>query len=143
MTVITIKLPVEVDVKFLKVECGVRYWEDGEVNGSGDDEDAPRMPFANAQNETWGPLIDLDAGRIVDWPEGTTASVHYKVCDDGRYSLLDAERAEVIKIDGYVPRIMCPKENGHGDYVIMDIGADGSISGWRVDLEAFTAGDDE
>jgi hypothetical protein len=45
--------------------------------------------------------------------------------------------AEVASIDGYVPSMMCPKDNGHGDYVIMDIGADGTIDKWRVDLGPF------
>jgi hypothetical protein len=41
-----------------------------------------------------------------------------------------------------VPRIMSPKENGYGDYVIMDIGADGKIADWRIDLDAFTSDED-
>ena len=68
--------------------------------------------------------------------------MHYKVCDAGRYTLLDADKADLITIDGYVPRIMSPKENGYGDYVIMDIGPDGLIADWKIRLEAFTGEDD-
>ena len=123
------------------MNAGVRYWEDGQVNGSADDEDAPAMPFAS-NLERWRPLIELETGRIIDWPEGVTASVHYKVCDDGHYSLLDAAQNTIITHDGYVPPIMYPGGNGYGDYIIMDIGPDGVIANWRVDLERFT-GDDE
>lgn len=142
MPKITVSRPVEVNARYLKAECGVRYWEDAEVNGQKEDDDAPTIPFASG--DTWAPLIDIDAGKIVDWPEGTTASVHYKVCDAGRYSLLDENMQELVSIDGYVPPIMWPKEHGYGDYVIMDIGADGKIANWRVDLEVFTseAGED-
>ena len=141
MPEITINRPVKVNAVYLRAICGVRYWDDAEVNGKTDDEGKPTIPFA--VNETWCPLIDLEAGRIVDWPQGTTASVHYKVCDDGSYSLLDADKAELLTIDGYVPRIMSPKENGYGDYVIMDIDADGKIANWRSDLTGFTSRDED
>jgi len=137
---IKMKVQVERDVKFLKAECGVRYWEDAEVNGAEDDEDNPAIPFK--VGDTWCPVIDIEAGTILDWPAGTTASTHYKVCDDGRYSLLDENKTEVVTIDGYVPKIMCPGGSGYGDYVIMKIGPDGKIDGWHQDLSAFE-GDEE
>lgn len=139
MAKITINKPVEVDAVYIKAECGVRYWDDASVNGKVEDEDSPTIPFA--KGETWSPLIEIDTGIIVDWPQGITASVHYKVCDDGRYTLLDADKADLITIDGYVPRIMSPKEHGYGDYVIMDIGADGKIADWIADLSHFEQND--
>jgi hypothetical protein len=119
---------------YLQAECGVRYWEDGEINGT-PDEDGSRTPCR--VGEDWRPLIDLETGRIVDWPQGVTADVHYKVCDDGRYRLLDAGRAVLCTIDGYVPKIMSPGGSGYGDYVIMKVGPDGLIESWRRDLDAF------
>ena len=132
-----------VNVKFLHARCGVRYWEDATVNGVRDT-DGSRIPCregTSADNDhlgggTWRLLIELDTGRIIDWPQGTTARVHYKVCDDGTYELLDAERNVVKRIDGYVPS-MCPDDNGYGDYVIMTIGVDGIIANWRADLTSF------
>ncbi len=135
MTKITVKTTEEREVKFLRVDAGVRYWEDGEVNGEADDDENPKMPFA--VEGRWIPVIELETGRILDWPEGVTASVHYKVCDDGVYTLLDADKNPVKAHDGYVPPIMCPKYNGFGDYIIMDIGPDGVIADWVVDLERF------
>ncbi len=135
MTKIRIKQTVEHDVKYLSADCGVRYWEDGEVNGSPDDDENPKMPFASKGG--WKILIDIDAGVIVDWPQGTTADVHYKVCDEGIYSLLDADRQQIRKIDGYVPSIMCPEGKGYGDYVIMKIDGVGKIANWQVDLSEF------
>lgn len=135
MTKITLTQKVEKSVKYLKAECGVRYWEDAFVNGEGDDDDNPRMPFA--KDGTWGILIDIDTGFILDWPAGTTADVHYKVCDAGVYTLLDADRNQVKQIDGYAPSIMSPGGNGYGDYVIMEIDGDGKIANWSVDLSEF------
>lgn len=135
MTQITVKRDVKLDVAYVQAECGVRYWEDATVNGVEDDNDDPKIPFV--QGSTWQPLIELETGKIVGWPEGTTASVHYKVCDDGRYWLLDADKKPVKKIDGYVPSFMAPEGDGYGDYVIMKIGPDGKISNWKADLREF------
>ncbi len=133
-----------VEVKYLRARCGVRYWEYAIINGVRD-EDGSRIPCREgtaADNDhlgggNWRPTIDLDTGRIENWPEGTTAQIHYKICDDGDYELLDAGRNVVKSIDGYVPAIMCPGDDGHGDYVIMNVGANGAIEDWRATLTEF------
>lgn len=122
--------------KYLQVNAGVRYWEDGTVNGIDDTDDNPSVPCRDREGR-WTPLIDIDEGRVMNWPAGTTASVHYKVCDDGRYILLDHDKAEIVTLDGYVPQIMCPSDNGYGDYIIMEIDGDGLIANWRLDLDEF------
>jgi hypothetical protein len=126
----------EYEVTHLKAECGVRYWEDATVNGV-EDEDGTLIPFR--VGDTWCPKIDLSTGIIENWPEGVSASVHYKVCDDGRYELLDASGKVVRDIMGYVPSLMSPGDNGYGDYVIMKIDGSGKIDGWKADLTAFAA----
>jgi hypothetical protein len=126
------------EVKYLKADCGVRYWEDGEVNGV-EDTDGDLIPLR--VKDAWCPVIDLETGVIQDWPEGTTADVHYEVCDDGIYKLLDADKNVVLHINGYVPNIMAPGGSGYGDYVIMAIGADGKIVNWSVNLDGFEEGD--
>lgn len=133
MASITVKMEVTKSVRYLKADCGVRYWEDAEVNGV-EDEDG-KIPCRNG--DSWQPVIDLDTGKIEGWPEGITADLHYKVCDEGVYTLLDENRETVKQIDGYVPKIMCPGGAGYGDYVIMKIGPDGAIENFHVDLEPF------
>lgn len=128
-----------VAVKYLKVEAGMRYWEDATVNGI---EDTEGMLIPCRSGDTWEPVIDLNTGIIQDWPQNTIASIHYKVCDDGRYALLDADRAEVKVHEGYVPSIMCPQHDGYGDYIIMDVGPDGAIANFQGnDLDEFTRDD--
>jgi len=137
MVMIEIQRTETVAVKFLKVSANVRYWEDANVNGI-EDTNGTMIPCRNG--ESWEPTIDLDTGRIVDWPTNTLADVHYKVCDEGRYALTDADGKEVCVKDGYVPSIMSPNENGYGDYIIMTIGADGTIANFdNADLDEFTA----
>lgn len=122
-------------VAFLKVEAEVRYWEDGKINGVADD-DGSLIPCRDG--DSWCPVIDLATGIIEGWPEGTTADIHYKVCDAGRYTLLDANRKPVKTIDGYVPAIMWPGGEGYGDYIIMKIDGAGKIEKWHRDFDAFT-----
>lgn len=124
----------------LKASLGVRYWEDGDVNGKADDERHPTIPLR--QGAYWNIEIDLETGVIVDWPEGVTASVHYKVCDAGVYTLLDKDGTEIARIDGYVPSILYPEGNGYGDYVIMEIDGTGQIKSWKNDLSYFSNRDD-
>lgn len=80
---ITISKPTEFEAVYLKVDAGVRYWEDAEVNGVSDSENPPTIPcaeFIYADNEhRWRPIIDIDNGVITNWKKGFTAQVHYKV----------------------------------------------------------------
>jgi len=131
----------EVEVKYLQVDAQVRYWEDAVINGEPSDESGSLVPFRDG--DAWRPMIDIDTGTVIDWPEGTLASIHFKVCDAGVYTLLDADKQEVVKKDGYVPDILCPGGSGYGDYIIMVIDGSGRIANWRIDLDDFTQDDDQ
>lgn len=134
MADLTVLTKIRVPVKFLRARCGVRYWEDADVNGV-EDTDGSRIPCR--AGETWCPVIDLADGRIIDWPAGVIADIHYKVCDEGIYELLDKDSNVVAKRDGYVVGMMSPEEEGYGDYVIMKVGPSGIIANWKVDLSDF------
>lgn len=140
MTKFSVNVIAKKPVRFLTVDADVRYWEDGTVNGVADSDDDPKMPLAG--KDGWKLVIDLETGRIESWPEGVTASTHYKVCDAGVYGLVDEGGNKVASIDGYVPSMLSPGGEGYGDYIIMDIGPDGTIANWRVDLAPFNAGSD-
>lgn len=131
---ITLMATRKMPVRYLQARCGVRYWEDATVDDV-EDVDGSRIPCRDGDD--WAPLIDLHTGTIINWRPGAVASIHYKVCDDGSYALLDEDKNVVVEIEGYVPSIMAPADNGYGDYVIMDIDKDGKIDKWKVDLKEF------
>lgn len=135
--IVTIKKEQKVDLKILTVSAGVRYWEDGEVNGS-DDTDGTLIPCRN--NDYWEPFIDIETGQITNWKTGTKAKLHYKVCDDGVYTVQDSEGNTVLQRSGYVPETMCPEGEGYGDYIIMQIDEKGFIERWVFHLDDFTKG---
>jgi hypothetical protein len=137
---IAVKQTIMMDVRFLRASCDVPYWEDAEVDGV-IDEQGDLIPCRNGN--LWEPIIDFDTGVIVNWEQGKTASIHYKVCDAGVYTLLDGNMNPVKQIDGYVPKAMCPGDEGYGDYVIMEVDAAGRIADWKQTLEKFADEDED
>lgn len=113
----------------LIVEAGVRYWEDASVNEQKDIH-GTLIPFR--RGDLWCPIIELATGKIVGWPQGVTARIHYKVCDEGEYWLGTAEGERCCKWKGnYVPDLLTIDDGcGCGDYIIMTVTADGLIDGW-------------
>lgn len=114
----------------IEVSAEVRYWEDATVNGV-EDEDGSLIPGKNG--DLWQVKINLADGYVEDWPAGTTAEIHYKVCDAGEYWLLDGEGNRIAYREGYVPgAFLCHGDNGYGDYIILKVGGDGMIADYRV-----------
>lgn len=116
--------------EFIEVRAEVRYWEDATVNGVKDN-DGALVPLRDG--DLWAPVIRLSDGAVMDWPEGTEADIHYKVCDAGEYWLQDEARKRIAKWgDHYVPdAFLCHGSDGYGDYIIFRVGKDGRIAGWR------------
>lgn len=121
---------MKIEAKYLEVEAKVRYWEDASVNGF-DDWDGKEIP--SRKGDFWNPVIRLEDGKVMGWPLGIIAKVHYKVCDEGTYFLLNRSMKQVAKYyDYYVPdRYMCFGREGYGDYVIMRINGQGFIEGYH------------
>lgn len=119
---IPVKRTVEIDVKYLRVLAPVRFG----------DEDIP-LDFPFRKDDWWDVTIDLEAGRILDWPN-LSARVDMKVTDGGSYFLLDENKTEVAKVvDDYVPNGIIP--GSYGDYIEMTINENGSIVEWPDDLD--------
>lgn len=116
--------------RYLQVQAEVRYWEDALVGGK-EDTDGTLIPFR--QEDLWCPVIDLIDGKFLGWPEGLTADIHYKVCDQGEYWLLNESKQRIAEYKShYVPDdLLCVGDTGHGDYIILIVSEDGSIKGWR------------
>ena len=145
---ISIIKPVEIEAKFLKVRAGVRYPEDSEfievendrkINYISDDEENPKMPFMEVENDTyghkkfyWTPTIDLENGIIINWPKGVKVHVFYKVCDDFECTVYDEYDNEVLHYEGYVPDFLSIEEEGYGDYIDMIIDENGYIQDWNI-----------
>jgi len=119
---------------YLAVEAEPRYWEDTTVNGVVD-EDGILIPCRDGA--FWKPIIELSSGKIINWELGKSANIHYKVCDQGEYFLLDANQKKIKKYNGYyVPdEVLCVDDEGYGDYIIMSVDMDGVIKNYKPIIE--------
>ncbi len=105
----------------LIVDAAVRYWEDATVNGK-EDTDGTLIPFRSG--DRWQPIIALATGKILGWPEGVSADIHYKVCDAGSYWLGDGHGKKLAKWRGhYVPDRYL---------IVFRVGPTGMIEGWTT-----------
>ena len=77
-------------------------------------------------------VIDVETGIIRGWPIGKSGELEMKVCDEGIYTLLDADDAIIESKEGYVPSCIPGK---YGDYVCFKINENGKIANWE---ECFT-----
>ena len=125
---ITLKIEKEIDAKYLQVSAGVRHWEDATVNDV-EDEDGKLIPCRDG--DYWNPIINIETGVITNWEQGKTAEIHYKICDDGTYALLDAGLTKIVQKEGYVPNILDLDGESYGDYIIMKVSENGLIEGWN------------
>lgn len=149
---IIINKPREYDIKYLKATMGVRYWVDcdySEDNGNtwnlnfpDTDEESDRImkltpcvvrkDIGYKESNYWEIIIDLETGKVLNWPLWFCLRTHYKVCDDGEYVFLDKDMNEVVNITKeykqyYVPDFLAIEDSGYGDYVAININGDGSI----------------
>jgi len=126
-----------VNLKYAQCELRIHNWEDFTVNGKEDNNDNPETPFAK-DKKYWCPLIDIDEGKIVGWPQGVTLDVCAKTCDENiiyffdenknAIEWFDEEEKEVLSCyDGYVPEFLDSSGEGYGDYVELTVDEDGYI----------------
>lgn len=125
--IVKLKIEKEFDVEYLQVNAGVRYWEDATVN---DEEDEAGDLIPCRVGDRWKPIININTGIIENWEKGKVAKIHYKICDDGIYYLLDKEKEIVIERDSYVIDSLAINDKGYGDYIIMNVNEDGLIEDW-------------
>lgn len=114
--------------KYLEAHIGAGHWEDAYLNGVEDN-----LGLISCRDgDYWKPIIELETGKIVNWNIGDTAKIHYKSTDDNSFYLLDENKTQIAKYNGfYVIDSMCPESDGYGDYVIMSIDKDGYIENWK------------
>lgn len=143
---------VTVEAKYLHATFQPVSFEDAEVNGVEENNDAPKMFGIKVKEGSYPEfiysgtgdqryvewMIDVDEGRIIDWPEDMEATIYYKPCDMGEYELLTDEEDFIGYIsDDYVPDCLQIDDEGYGDYVYITVEKGGRIKNWdpeRIEL---------
>lgn len=148
----------EVNIKYLECFIGGRYWEDLKFNNNesnadtDDDNDAlfeslqSKMPnffildtenycnYRDTSRQCLHLKIDLDSGKVLNWPIGNTLECYIKSVDENGFILYD-DNWDVIKElrQSYV--IGGSSINEYGDYFVANINKDGIIENWNADYE--------
>ncbi len=126
---ITVIRPVEIEVSHVRISVPLH---DDTVQEMG-------QGFPRLEGDTWKGTVEIDTGKIVDWPEGLTGEfeVGDKVRDLGSYVLLAPDGSEVAALrKEYCPNMLIPGE--YGDYIDLKI-KDGVVTNWpkRPDVSQF------
>ena len=108
------------------------YCDDGIEDGF----EAYKENGENVENEyfnmRYGFSIDIDEGKIENWPEkGLYLKLYIKVVDTGTYRFFDKDEKIIYEESGYVPEILGINENSYGDYINFDTDIYGNILGWK------------
>lgn len=122
----------EIEITHIRLELHVRYG----------DEELP-YDFPLRKGDLWSATVNIDTGKIEDWPQGKSGRVEMKVCDEGTYRLLSNGKVITSLENEYVPHGVVPGE--YGDYVDLQIDATGTITNWpkTPDVSRFFDGDEE
>lgn len=133
--------PIEVDVKYLDVFFGGRFYpEDLEINNESFEElddifnKYPSLKNINPDGyEDLWLRIDVDTGEVVNWPKTGMEDCYLhsiKIVDEGIYVLINSH-GEHIENRGYVPSCLEIDDNGYGDYFEFTIQSNGKIKDWK------------
>lgn len=124
---VVIKSSLEVEVKYVKVELPIRYEEDIPKNFPLREE----VPIDKNGYDWWKGTIEINTGKILEWPLGQVGEFYLKVVDEGSYYLLDENQKIVASIEqNYVPNQLLPPNDGYGDYVNFKIDENGIVTNW-------------
>lgn len=141
----------EVDIKYIDCYLFSRYWEDSDISLNESEYEEVKEDGSNLPKSMFLPYnpeitsykgfkddycfymrIDPETGKILNWEQGYSMKIHWKVVDQGIYKYIDNNDNIVANLDcEYVPDYLAIEDSGYGDYVIMNIDKDGNILNWN------------
>ena len=137
----------------IKIQAGVRYFVDCEYSTDNgvtwnqpDDTDENELTvrgllpcveyFEKEGNWYWCLNVDFDSGKIENWKQGFYLKTFFKVCDDGKYQIIDDADNIIwdsdIDSDSYVPEFLEIDSSNYGDNIYITIDGEGTIKDWNI-----------
>lgn len=96
-------------------------------------EDYPDVVCGILNGDTISLEIDIDTGKVTNWPKNCPTDFHdIKIVDTGNYWLVDDNADLVVGYTGYVPSCL-----GDGDYLEFEIDENSYIVDWSFDQEDY------
>ena len=94
-------------------------------------EDYPDVVCGLLNRDTISLEIDIDTGKVTNWPKNCPTDFHdIKIVDTGNYWLVDDNADLVVGYTGYVPSCL-----GDGDYLEFEIDENSYVVNWSFDQE--------
>ena len=76
--------------------------------------------------------VDIDSGRILDWPDTKLyVKVNKRVQDSGFYDFYVKDNNKIYETEGYVPNFLGIISKGYGDNILFDTDVNGFILAWK------------
>lgn len=107
----------EVEIATVMIRIPVRY---------GDDNMPYDFPLRNG--DEWRAVVDIDTGKLHDWPKGKSATLSMGVCGGGAYSLYNKSGSKLAVIANHIPHGVIPGEGNN--YIRLSIDGNGVILNW-------------
>lgn len=76
-------------------------------------------------------IVDIENGKIIDWPIGNCGIIMSKPVDSGIYTFMNENKENVLRISDYVIDGLDIDDEGFGDYIYLTILKDGTIKNWN------------
>ena len=135
---VQILTPTIADIKYLKVQINMPYYEDFEVNGKSIESWDELPPCMRGHINEMEFAVDIENGNILGWEEGMTFTSYAKIVDNGTYHLTDEDYQIVLpSLHRYVPNILDTKGYGFGDYMQFSVDEKGYIIDYNLNLNDF------
>ena len=119
-------------IKYLLIYVGEEDCEDGveAYNENGEKiEDQSEAPLDYGD---FSLKVDVDTGRILDWPnKKISVKVYMRAKDTGFYTFCDKNNNIIFEESGYVPDFLGIKEPAYGDDINFDTDVKGFILNWK------------
>ena len=120
------------DIKYLSISVGNEDCEDGvETYTENGEKVDPFDDEAPLYYGNFGFKVDVDTGRILDWPDSKLyVKVNMRVMDTGFYDYYDKDNNKIYEEEGYAPNFL-EISSKYCEDICFDTDANGFILGWK------------
>lgn len=125
----------KINAKYIIIRAYTMFFDDSFINGNKDSNYVPNMPCIAEEDNCWQPIIDIDEGKILDWPNDIEANIIYQVNGDCEIICKTKDDKTICTNENYkyVPKFLSPGEKECDYYIQMNVSKNGHIENWNVE----------
>ena len=117
-------------MKIIKLQIKPTFWNLSMINDSADDNINPQMPCISDDNNYWIPEIEIETGKILSWPENTSAYIYYPIKTKCEIKYFNDNNFICDNSNNYFcPPFLSPLNEA----VTFEVDKNGYIKDWNID----------